>query len=45
LTLDERQQMLLRLRDLADSIRKHGVQQPIRVYRHADCYRLSTLFS
>jgi ParB family chromosome partitioning protein len=40
LTLDERQQMLLRLRDLADSIRKHGVQQPIRVYRHADCYRI-----
>lgn len=35
-----RMQMLLRLRGLAESIRAHGIQQPIRVYRRGDRFRL-----
>jgi ParB family chromosome partitioning protein len=38
--IDERTQMLLRLRGLAESIAEHGVQQPIRVYRRGDRFRL-----
>ncbi|MFZ0255604.1 MAG: ParB/RepB/Spo0J family partition protein [Gammaproteobacteria bacterium] len=38
--IDRRTQMLLKLHGLAESVRAHGIQQPIRVYRRGDRFRL-----
>jgi len=39
--VDERMGLLLRLRDLADSMQSTGVLQPIRVFRYGSGYRLA----
>lgn len=36
-----RAKVLLRLRDLADSMQESGVLQPIRVFRHGNLYRIA----
>jgi len=41
-TVEQRIKTLLKLRDLADSIKSNGVLQPIRVYRLGDGFRIES---